>query len=247
MPDILLGGWGKNFSRPLVSETFYFSRIMLFCMDRDAAIEKTKKFVKRELSDDFPAHDWWHVYRVWRNAIRIGKDEGVDLFTVQLAALLHDIEDWKFSDEEMTGSEKARNWLDGLKVDEKTVSHVCEIIENISFKGAGVRSSMRTEEGKVVQDADRLDAIGAIGIARCFAYGGSRGRQIHDPEEKPGDHESFEDYKNSKSSSINHFHEKLLLLKERMNTESAKQIAEGRHEFMRVFLDRFHEEWEGKK
>lgn len=216
-------------------------------MDQETAIEKTKTFVKQELSDEAPAHDWWHVYRVWRNAIRIGKEEKVDLFTVQLAALLHDIEDWKFSDEEITGSEKARKWLDDLKFDEKTISHVCEIIENISFKGAGVRSSMRTEEGKVVQDADRLDAIGAIGIARCFSYGGSRGLQIHDPSEEPVTHENFEDYKNSESSSINHFHEKLLLLRDRMNTESAKQIAKGRHEFMERFLDQFHEEWEGKK
>lgn len=216
-------------------------------MDRDEVKEKVKEFVKERLEGKDSAHDWWHVHRAWKNAVRIGKEEGGDLFVIELAALLHDVEDWKFSDSRDSGKNLAREWLEEMGVSDDIVSRVTDIVENVSFKGAGVDSEMESLEGKIVQDADRLDAIGAIGIARCFAYGGSEGKPIHEPGEEPEDHETFEEYRKSDSSSINHFHEKLLLLKDRMNTETAEEIAEGRHEFMEEFLERFHEEWEGEE
>ena len=172
------------------------------------------------------------------------KKKNVDLFVIQLAALLHDIADWKFNGGDMSiGLELAKRWLEKLKVDEKTISKVCEIIENISFKGAYVKSKPISKEAMIVQDADRLDAIGAIGIARCFATGAKLNRVLYNPKIKPKLHKTFEEYKNSKSSSINHFYEKLLLLKDLMNTKTGKEIAKSRHEFMEQFLDRFFSEW----
>jgi len=191
-------------------------------------------------------HDWWHVYRVWKNAIHIGKQESVDLFVVELAALLHDVADWKFHDgNDEIGPQVAKEWLESLAVSVDTVSHVCQIIKDISFKGAGVVTAMKTTEGMVVQDADRLDALGAIGIARTFAYGGSKNREMYNPDINPEMHTSFEQYKNSQGTSINHFYEKLLLLKELMNTATAKQIAEKRHAVMEDYLAQFYREWEG--
>lgn len=191
-------------------------------------------------------HDWWHVYRVWKNAIHIGKQESVDIFVVELAALLHDVADWKFHDgNDEIGPQVAKDWLESLSVDEKVISHVCQIIKDISFKGAGVVTAMKTTEGMVVQDADRLDALGAIGIARTFAYGGSKNREMYNPDINPEMHTSFEQYKNSQGTSINHFYEKLLLLKELMNTATAKQIAEKRHAVMEDYLNQFYREWEG--
>jgi len=191
-------------------------------------------------------HDWWHVYRVWKNAIHIGKQESVDLFVVELAALLHDVADWKFHDgNDEIGPQVAKEWLESLAVSVDTVSHVCQIIKDISFKGAGVVTAMKTTEGMVVQDADRLDALGAIGIARTFAYGGSKNREMYNPDINPEMHTSFEQYKNSQGTSINHFYEKLLLLKELMNTATAKQIAEKRHAVMEDYLNQFYREWEG--
>lgn len=216
-------------------------------MDRDIIIEKVKEFVRDHSEERDPSHDWWHNYRVLRNAVRIGRRGGANLFVVQLAALLHEVGDWKFSGEEAPGLDEAGKYLRDNDVEEEVVSQVLDIVENISFRGAAVKSEMKTEEGKVVQDADRLDALGAVGIARCFAYGGSRGRNIYEPEEEPEEHRTFEEYKNSKSCSINHFHEKLLLLKDRMNTETAEKMAEERHKFIEEFLERFHREWEGEK
>jgi len=191
-------------------------------------------------------HDWWHVYRVWKNAIHIGKQESVDIFVVELAALLHDVADWKFHDgNDEIGPQVAKEWLESLGVPEDTVSHVCQIIKDISFKGAGVVTAMKTTEGMVVQDADRLDALGAIGIARTFAYGGSKNREMYNPDINPEMHASFEQYKKSQGTSINHFYEKLLLLKELMNTATAKQIAEKRHAVMEDYLAQFYREWEG--
>ena len=191
-------------------------------------------------------HDWWHVYRVWKNAIHIGKQESVDIFVVELAALLHDVADWKFHDgNDEIGPQVAKEWLESLSVSEEIVSHVCQIIKDISFKGAGVVTAMKTTEGMVVQDADRLDALGAIGIARTFAYGGSKNREMYNPDINPEMHTSFEQYKNSQGTSINHFYEKLLLLKELMNTATAKQIAEKRHAVMEDYLNQFYREWEG--
>jgi uncharacterized protein len=215
-------------------------------MNEEAILKQTEEYIKNKLSGEGSGHDWWHIYCVWKNAIHIGKHENVNLFVVQLAALLHDISDWKFNDgDDDVGPRLAREWLEKMQVEENIISHVCEIIKKMSFKGAGVKTFMRTKEGMVVQDADRLDAIGAIGIARTFAYGGHKGREIYNPNVKPELHDSFEKYKSGTGPTINHFYEKLLLLKDLMNTKTAKKIAEERHRFMEQFLDRFYKEWEG--
>jgi len=216
-------------------------------MDKNQIIIQTAKYIKLRLNGEGSGHDWWHVYRVWKNAVHIAESEEADLFIVELAALLHDIADWKFNDgNDDIGPQMAKEWLESLNVEENVVVHVCNIIQDISFKGAGVATNMKTKEGMIVQDADRLDAMGAIGISRAFAYGGSKGREMYNPELKPENHNSFEQYKNSKGSSINHFYEKLLLLKELMNTETARKIAEKRHVFMEEYLSEFFLEWEGK-
>jgi len=216
-------------------------------MNKKLIIFQTSEFIKSKLIGEVSGHDWWHVYRVWKNAIQIARQEQVDMFVVELAALLHDIADWKFNDgNEDIGPQLAREWLESIAADEKVILHVCQIIQDISFKGIGVKSEMKTLEGKVVQDADRLDAIGAIGIGRAFAYGGSKGREMYNPDIKPEKHDSFEEYKNSKGTSINHFYEKLLLLKGLMNTEAGKKKAEKRHAITVDFLQEFLLEWEGK-
>ncbi|GAB5409496.1 MAG: HD domain-containing protein [Balneolaceae bacterium] len=207
---------------------------------------KTEDFVKAKIEGD-AGHDWWHVHRVRNTALSIAIKEKADLFIVELAALLHDIADHKFHDgDEKIGSITARNWLKELDVEEHHILHICEIITDLSFKGANVDTSMRTLEGKIVQDADRLDAIGAIGIARAFSYGGFRNRELYNPTISPTLHSSFEAYKNDNGHTINHFYEKLFLLKKRMNTDSGKQIAEERHKFMEEYVRRFLDEWEGK-
>ena len=214
-------------------------------MDREKIIQLTVEYIRREFSDEASGHDWWHIYRVWKNALAICRHEKADEFIVQLAALLHDLDDWKFNE---TGDEtplRARAWLDSCSVDPVTADSVCRIISHVSYKGAGVENRMDSLEGFIVQDADRLDAIGAIGIGRAFAYGGYKDRPLYDPDSPPNLHASFEEYKNSKSATINHFYEKLLLLKDRMNTTTAKRIAEHRHEVMLEFLDQFMLEWEG--
>ena len=216
-------------------------------MNQENIIQQTMKFVQEKLEGEGSGHDWWHVYRVWKNSLKICKEEKVDLFVVQLAALLHDIADFKLhcGDEEI-GPKTAKDFLTTLNVETEIIEHVCEIIRTVSFKGAKVNIPVKTLEGKVVQDADRLDAMGAMGISRCFAYGGSQGRSIYDPGIKPKMHKSFEEYKKSNTPSITHFYEKLLLLKDRMNTRTGKLIAKKRHDFMTSYLDRFFEEWEGK-
>ncbi len=213
----------------------------------DEVLKQTEEFVKEKLQGEGSGHDWWHVYRVWKTAVFIAKKEKADLLVVELAALLHDIADWKFHSDDSLGPKLARQWLEKLQVKEEVISHVCEIIQEVSFKGSGVKSQMRTKEGMVVQDADRLDAIGAIGIARTFAYGGHKGREIYNPNIKPEMHASFEQYKKSQGPVINHFYEKLLLLRDLMNTKTAKNLAEQRHKFMEEFLERFFKEWEGKE
>jgi uncharacterized protein len=183
---------------------------------------------------------------VWKNAIAICEREKADRFTVELAALLHDLDDWKFNESGDETPHRAIAWMESCGVDPQTTQAVCDIIVNVSFKGAGVENKMKTLEGFIVQDADRLDAIGAIGIGRAFAYGGYRNRPMRDPEAENQMHATFEEYKNSKSATVNHFYEKLLLLKDKMNTATAKQIAERRHEVMLKFLEQFMMEWEGK-
>lgn len=216
-------------------------------MGQAEIVKNTAAYVKEVLQQDSSGHDWWHVYRVWQMAIKIGRREGVALFVVELAALLHDIADFKLhAGDETVGPRLARSWLEQQGVDRPTLDHVVEIIETMSFKGANVGTPMRSREGMVVQDADRLDALGAIGIARTFAFGGFKGRAIYDPEVSPQYHHSFEAYKTSSGPTINHFYEKLLLLKERMNTDTAKRIAAGRHEFMELFLAHFFMEWAGQ-
>ncbi len=215
-------------------------------MDQQDIIQKTAGYIKQEFSDDSSGHDWWHIYRVWKNALAICEHEKADEFIVQLAALLHDLDDWKFNDSGDETPLRARAWLDSCNVDISVAESVCEIIRHISYKGVGVENKMNSLEGFIVQDADRLDAIGAIGIGRAFAYGGYKNRPMYDPDSPPRMHASFEEYRNSKSATINHFYEKLLLLKDMMNTAAAKKIAEQRHEVMLRFLDQFMREWDGK-
>ena len=216
-------------------------------MDKELALKQTEEFVRQTLTGDSSGHDWWHIHRVRRLAVELGKAERADLFIVELAALLHDLDDYKLvphSDSEEP--HRARDWLERVHLSKEVTDHICQIIKEISFKGARVDSRMTSLEGMVVQDADRLDAMGAIGIARAFAYGGARGRLMHDPEAPAVMHSTFEDYKKNAGPTINHFYEKLLLLKERMNTRSGKQIAGARHEYMERFLGQFLNEWDGE-
>ena len=209
-------------------------------------IDKTCRFVEEKLAGEGSGHDWWHIYRVWNLAKNIAGQEGANLIIVELSALLHDIADWKFHNgDDSIGPKLAEQFLVENQVERRVIDPVIEIITSISYKGAGVPTPMNTLEGKVVQDADRLDAIGALGIARTFAYGGHKNRLIYHPEEKPVLHQSFEDYKKNQGHTINHFYEKLLLLKDRMNTASGKRLAEARHQFMQAYLDQFYREWDG--
>ncbi|MDP6477666.1 MAG: HD domain-containing protein [Nitrospinaceae bacterium] len=215
-------------------------------MNTENLINKTRLHVEKEMTGDGSGHDWWHVFRVWSIARKLGQAERADPATVELSALLHDIADWKFNDgDDSAGPKQADEWLRANSAEPKLIDDVCEIISTLSFKGAGVATPMRTIEGKVVQDADRLDAIGAVGIARTFAYGGHKNRLMYHPDESPVLHQSFDDYKKNTGHTINHFHEKLLLLKDRMNTDSAKRVAEKRHLFMEDYLDQFFKEWNG--
>jgi uncharacterized protein len=216
-------------------------------LSRESILDQTARHVRQLLAADSSGHDWWHIERVRATALAIGRREGADLFVVELAALLHDIADWKFHDgDEELGPCMAREWLARLAVEPDTIDHVCEIIAHVSFKGAGVATPMRTLEGRTVQDADRLDAIGAIGIARAFAYGGHKGQPLHDPQLAPQAHASFADYKQNRTTTVNHFHEKLLLLKDRMNTPTGRALAEARHAFMEQFLAQFDDEWHAR-
>ncbi len=217
-------------------------------MDKQRIIDKTVEFVKETLKGAEGGHDWWHIYRVWNLSKKIAKVENVNLFVVELGALLHDIADSKFyNGNDTIGAEKAERFLKSAGVDRDTINHVKNIILNISFKGGKVKQTFSSPELNVIQDADRIDAIGAIGIARTFNYGGFKNREIYNPGIKPNLNMTKEEYKNSTAPTINHFYEKLLLLKDRMNTETGKKMAEARHKFMLDFLDEFYEEWEGKK
>jgi uncharacterized protein len=220
-------------------------------MTQAEIIEHTRKYVEEKLRDETNAHDWWHVYRVCQLAMHLAEHEkGVDLFVLQLGALFHDIADWKFHDGDIEiGPRMTREWLEQLHVDESVVSQVVYIVQHVSFRGGTNRHGMQTLEGKLVQDADRLDAIGAVGIARTFTFGGAFGREMYDPNRKPQDFTSFEDYRKAMhdDTTINHFYEKLLLLKDQLNTESAKRIAQKRHEYMEGFLKEFYAEWDGER
>jgi uncharacterized protein len=217
-------------------------------MNHREIIEKTAAFVKETLGGAEGSHDWWHVYRVWKMAVRLAKEEKADGLVVELGALLHDIADAKFhgGDEEI-GPRKAKKFLESIGVEKGIVEHVECIIQNISFRKSLEGQEFRSLELDIVQDADRLDAIGAIGIARTFAYNGAKGRQLYDPAIKPNLHMTKEEYKASTAPTINHFYEKLLLLKDRMNTAAAKVIAEHRHAYMERYLEEFYREWEGER
>jgi uncharacterized protein len=209
-------------------------------------INKTCKFVEEKLAGEASGHDWWHIHRVWNLAKNIARQEGAQMQVVELAALLHDIADWKFHDgDDSKGPKMAEQFLVANQVERAVIDPVVEIVASISYKGAGVPTPMQTLAGKVVQDADRLDAIGALGIARTFAYGGYKNRLIYHPDEKPVLHQSFADYKKNQGHTINHFYEKLLLLKDRMNTVTGKKLAIARHQFMQNYLDQFYKEWDG--
>jgi len=217
-------------------------------MEADKLIDATIIFVKKALENAEGGHDWFHVERVFKNAILISKEEKVNVLVVSLAALLHDIADPKFhnGDEEI-GPRKASNFLHEMRVDNGNIAHVINIIKNMSFKNSfeDENSAINSKEFQVVQDADRLDAIGAIGIARCFNYGGFKNRSLYNPDILPNLSMSKEEYKNSDAPTINHFYEKLLLLKDKMNTKTGKQIASERHAYMEGFLKQFYDEWNG--
>ncbi len=216
-------------------------------MTNHQLIENTIAFVKKELANAEGGHDWFHIERVYKNSLLISKTEEVDVLVISLGALLHDIADSKFHEgDETIGPKKALDFLSSENVAEKVIAHVIKIIENISFKGGNKKQAFFSKELEVVQDADRLDAIGAMGIARCFNYGGFKNRKLYDPEIKPNLNMSPEVYKASNAPTINHFYEKLLLLKDKMNTQTGKQIAQKRHDYMEGFLAQFYGEWEGK-
>jgi len=215
-------------------------------MNNSELINKTISFVKEKLIDAEGGHDWFHIERVYKNALLIAKDTNCNLLVVQLGALLHDIADSKFHNgDESIGPKTARLFLESQKVSEEIISQVVKIIENISYKGGNFEKKFSSFELEIVQDADRLDAIGAIGVARAFNYGGFKNRSLYDPKIAPNSTMTKEEYKNNNAPTINHFYEKLLLLKDKMNTETGKQIATERHRFMESFLAQFYAEWEG--
>ena len=210
-------------------------------------IEKTITYVKQKLANAEGGHDWWHIERVWKSAKKIAETENVNLLVIELGALLHDIADAKFHDgDEELGPQIAAVFMREINVDEETIQHVVQIIKHISFKGGKEAQTFTSPELNVVQDADRLDALGAIGIARTFNYGGFKNREIFNPNIPPNLTMTKEEYKKSDAPSINHFYEKLLLLKDLMNTETGKQLAIQRHVFMEQYLEQFYLEWNGE-
>ena len=210
-------------------------------------IDNTILFVKQQLENAEGGHDWFHIERVYKNALLIAEGEDCDLIVVKLGALLHDIADSKFhGGDETVGPKTARTFLESQNVKEDIILHVIAIIENISFKGGNFEKKFNSKELEIVQDADRLDAIGAIGIARTFNYGGFKNRPLYNPNIQPNMNMNKEEYKNSESPTLNHFYEKLLLLKDKMNTETGKKIAQKRHDFMVTFLSQFYAEWDGE-
>ncbi|MFO7672645.1 MAG: HD domain-containing protein [Lutibacter sp.] len=210
-------------------------------------IKNTEVFVKNALKNAEGGHDWFHILRVWNNAKLIAKNENVNGFVVELGALLHDIADSKFYEgDETVGPKIAREFLESQQVDDLIIVHIENIISNISFKGGNFEQKFNSPELEVIQDADRLDAIGAIGIARTFNYGGFKNRPLYNPEISPDPNQTKEAYKNSDAPTINHFYEKLLLLKDRMNTVTGREIADERHLYMERFLSQFYDEWNGR-
>ncbi|HEX8506469.1 MAG TPA: HD domain-containing protein [Hymenobacter sp.] len=210
-------------------------------------IDNTARFIEQKFADEGSGHDWAHIRRVWLMARRLARAAPeADREVTELAALLHDIADWKFHDGDYeAGPRAARAWLQSQQAAEPVIAHVEIIIREVSFKGLGVETPVSSVEAALVQDADRLDAIGALGIARAFAYGGHKGRPLHDPAVAPVSHDSFASYQKNTAPTLNHFYEKLLHLKDRLNTDAARRVAEGRHAYMEGFVARFLAEWDG--
>jgi uncharacterized protein len=216
-------------------------------MSNENIVNKTILFVKEKLENAEGGHDWFHIERVFKNAVSISDNEVCDVTVLKLGALLHDIADSKFHNgDETVGPKIAREFLESENLNEATIQHVINIIENVSFKGGNTEKTFSSVELNIVQDADRLDAIGAIGIARTFNYGGFKNRPLYNPKIAPNLRMSKEEYKNSEAPTLNHFYEKLLLLKDKMNTETGKQMAKDRHQFMMTFLSQFYAEWDGE-
>lgn len=209
-------------------------------------LRRAEVFAREQLARDSSGHDWWHVARVCALTRSIGAAEGADAYVCELAAVLHDVADYKIAGDEETGLRTVREWLRANEAEGDTTERVMDIISTMSFAG-GNRPPMTSLEGRVVQDADRLDAIGAIGIGRTFAFGGARGRPMRDPTSSPQNFQNEEQYRSATGSTINHFYEKLLLLKDRMNTRRGRELAEGRHQYMQQFLQQFYAEWEGER
>ncbi len=216
-------------------------------MNKTELVERVSAIVQQRFSVESSGHDWWHMYRVWVLSKKIGAQEGADMTVVELGALLHDIADFKFHDGDLSaGPKEAEKILRALNVSKDLINKVSHIVEHVSYKGAGEKNLMESLEGKVVQDADRIDALGAVGIARVFAYSGWSNRPIYEPSQEPVMHATFDEYKNSKGTAINHFYEKLLLLKDRMNTETGRMLADHRHKYMQKYLKEFYSEWGGE-
>ncbi|PEJ29062.1 MULTISPECIES: HD domain-containing protein [Bacillus] len=211
-------------------------------MKKQEKIQKTVAFVRNILETDASGHDWYHIERVHKLALSLSEKEGGDRFVIEMAALLHDVADEKLNESEEAGMKKVSDWLEGLNVTEEETEHILHIIMNMSYKG-GHGGKVSTLEGKIVQDADRLDALGAIGIARTFAYGGAKGRLMYDPNIPPREEMTKEEYRKNDDPSLNHFYEKLLKLKDLMNTDAAKREAEIRHRYMEEFIEQFMKEW----
>lgn len=214
-------------------------------MQDEVYLRKTEEYVYELMSNDTTGHDSWHIYRVRKLAVRIAESEGGDSFIIQMAALLHDVDDWKIKKDD-DSVHIAESWMFSLSLPAKLIERIKSVIDEVSFKGNLVADRTSSLEAKIVQDADRIDAIGAIGIARAFAYGGNKRRQIYNPSVSPGEFRTFEEYKSSEGTTINHFYEKLLLLKDRMNTPTGREIAEYRHNYMAEFLKQFFNEWEAE-
>ncbi len=214
-------------------------------MNKQKIIKKAEQYIKKHYYNESTGHDWYHIQRVRTIAKRIAEQEKADLFIVELGSLFHDLDDYKFSKQYNTVPQ-AKKILKQLKVDSETNKLVLDIVKNCSFKGAGVKDKMKTIEGKAVQDADRLDAIGAIGIARAITIGQKFNRPIYDPNIKPVLHKSFKDFRKKNGTTINHFYEKLLLIKDRMHTKTGKAMAKQRYRFMKKYLEQFFNEWQGK-
>lgn len=213
-------------------------------MDKALILEKTRDFVKDKMYKEGSGHDWFHIERVCNMSKYLAQKESADMFIVEMTALLHDIDDWKFSD--IYNTTVTEEFLKSVEVSEEDSNRILNIIKTMSYKGGVVDSTQNTIEGMVVQDADRLDALGAIGIARAFAYGGSKNRSMYDPSIKPIDFKSLDEVKNKDNHTINHFYEKLFKLKDLMNTNTAKEIAKKRHKYMENFIEEFYSEWNFK-